>query len=224
MAAGLSLTPAASAAERQAVAPRLRKTKIRVTDSAIAQAKAQMRADAVARRDALPADVRMAAAEAIAVRPFPVGVTPGMVISGFFPLKSEINPIPLMKALAAAGATLALPVIAGRGRPLIMRAWSFGEPLATVQWGIREPLAAALEVAPDIVLTPLLTFDRAGNRVGYGAGYYDMTIAALRARKPVVAVGLAYAAQEVAAVPHTDRDERLDLVLTEREIIECRGA
>ena len=106
-----------------------------------------------------------------------------------------------MKALAAAGATLALPVIAGRGRPLIMRAWSFGEPLATVQWGIREPLAAALEVAPDIVLTPLLTFDRAGHRVGYGAGYYDMTIAALRARKPVVAVGLAYAAQEVAAVP-----------------------
>jgi 5-formyltetrahydrofolate cyclo-ligase len=198
--------------------------KTRVTESEISQAKSRMRADAMARRDALPADLRAAAAETIAARPFPVGVAPGMVVSGFFPMKSEINPIPLMKALAAAGVQLGLPVIAGRGRPLMMRAWSFGDPLESRQWGIREPLDAAPEVAPDIVLAPLLAFDRGGNRIGYGAGYYDMTVAALRARKPVVAIGLAFAAQEVPAVPHGGGDERLDLVLTEREIIDCRGA
>ncbi len=195
-----------------------------MTDSELSQAKSQLRADAIARRDALAADARAAAAEAIAARRFPVGVAPGMVVSGFFPMKSEINPIGLMKALAASGVQLGLPVIAGRGRPLIMRAWSFGDPLESRQWGIREPLDAAPEVAPDVVLAPLLAFDRGGNRIGYGAGYYDMTIAALRARKPVVAIGLAFAAQEVPAVPHAGGDERLDLVLTEREIIDCRGA
>jgi 5-formyltetrahydrofolate cyclo-ligase len=195
-----------------------------VIDSEIVQAKSQLRAVAIARRDALPADVRAAAAEAVAAWPFPAGVTSGMVVSGFFPMKSEINPIPLMKVLAEAGARLALPVIAGRGRPLIMRAFAFGDSLESRQWGIREPLDTAAEVAPDIVLAPLLAFDRQGHRIGYGAGYYDMTIAALRARRPTVAVGLAYAMQEVPAIPHTGRDERLDLVLTERESIDCRGA
>ena len=81
----------------------------------------------------------------------------------------------------------------------------------------------APEVEPDILLVPLLAFDRAGNRIGYGAGYYDMTIARLRARKPVTAIGIAFAIQEVPAVPATQRDERLDLVLTENEVIEIKG-
>jgi len=194
------------------------------SQSEIAEAKSRLRAQAVARRDTLAAEIRATAAETIAARPFPLAVTPGMVVSGFFPLKSEINPLPLIKALAATGAQLALPVIAGRGRPLILRAFAFGDPLESRQWGIREPLDNAVEVAPDIVLTPLLAFDRGGHRLGYGLGYYDMTIAALRAKKPVVAVGLAYAMQEVPAVPHTERDERLGLVLTGREVIDCRGA
>ena len=139
------------------------------------------------------------------------------------PLKSEINPLPLMRKLAEAGAQLALPVVAGRGKPLIMRAWAFGEPLASGVWGIREPKPDAPEVDPDILLVPLLAFDRRGHRLGYGAGYYDMTIAALRARKPVVAIGIAFAAQEVDAVPITPRDARLDLVLTEREVIDFRS-
>ena len=91
------------------------------------------------------------------------------------------------------------------------------------QWGIREPTADAAEVEPDILLVPLLAFDRAGHRIGYGAGYYDLTIARLRARKAVIAVGVAFAIQEVAAVPATPRDARLDLVLTEREMIDLRG-
>ena len=186
--------------------------------------KAALRAEALARRDALSPDARAAAAETIAARKFPLTVTPGVVVSGFSPMKSEINPLPLMRRLAALGAKLALPVVVGRGQPLTMRAWDFGEPLARGVWGIRQPLQTARAVAPDIVLVPLACFDRNGHRIGYGAGYYDLTIHALRAKKEVTAVGIAFATQEVAEGPATERDARLDLVLTEREVIDCRDA
>jgi 5-formyltetrahydrofolate cyclo-ligase len=193
-------------------------------DSTPAAIKAELRSQALARREALPAAERQQAAEAVAARPFPVAVAPGAIVAGFMPMKSEINPLPLMRKLAAAGACLALPVVGGRGKPLIMRAWGFGEPLAAGVWGIREPKPSAAVVAPDILLVPLLAFDRAGHRIGYGAGYYDLTIAALRARQAVVAIGLAFAAQEIAAIPATPHDAPLDLVLTEREVIDLRRA
>jgi 5-formyltetrahydrofolate cyclo-ligase len=196
-----------------------------VTASAsIEDSKVAIRREAMARRDALTADLRKAAADTIAAREFPLAITKGIVVSGFMPMKTEINPLPLMKKLADAGATLALPVVAGRGKPLIMRAWRWGEDLAPGVWGLRQPKPEAPDVDPDILLVPLLAFDRAGHRIGYGAGYYDMTIAALRARKPITAIGLAFAAQEIATVPATARDERLDLVLTEREVIESKGS
>ena len=192
--------------------------------SSIDERKATLRREALAARDALPADVRAQAAEAIATRPFPIALRPGTIVSGFMPLKTEINPLPLMRKLAEAGARLALPVVAGRGKPLVMRAFAFGDALNSGQWGIREPKPEAAEVAPDILLVPLLAFDRQGNRIGYGAGYYDMTIAALRAKKPAIACGIAYGAQQVDAVPVTPRDARLDLVLTEREVLDFRGS
>jgi 5-formyltetrahydrofolate cyclo-ligase len=195
-----------------------------VTEALIDEEKAIIRRDAMTRRNALPADLRAQAAEALAARPFPVAVAPGVIVSGFMPLKSEINPLPLMRKLATAGARLALPAIDQRGKPLIMRAFAFGDELDTGQWGIREPKPEAGEVAPDIMLVPLLAFDRNGNRIGYGAGYYDMTIAKYRATKPVIAIGIAYAAQEIAEVPVTERDARLDLVLTERETLDLRGS
>jgi 5-formyltetrahydrofolate cyclo-ligase len=193
-------------------------------DSESADIKAGLRRAALARRDALPAAERAQAAEAIAARALPVPLAPAAIVAGFMPMKSEINPLPLMRKLAAAGARLALPVVARRGKPLIMRAWGFGEPLAAGVWGIRQPEPSAPVVAPDILIVPLLAFDRAGHRIGYGAGYYDMTIAALRARQAVVAIGLAFAAQEIAAVPATPHDAPLDLVLTEREVIDLRRA
>ena len=190
--------------------------------SSIQDQKIQIRAAALAKRDAMPADERAAAAEQIAAREFPIAITPGVIVAGFMPLKSEINPLPLMKKLAGAGARLALPAIKGRGHPLIMRSFAFGDDLARGQWGIREPKVEAPEVAPDIVIVPLAAFDRAGNRIGYGAGYYDMTLAALRAQKKVTAIGIAFAAQEMPQVPVTPRDERLDLVLTERGVLDLR--
>jgi 5-formyltetrahydrofolate cyclo-ligase len=186
--------------------------------------KPELRKAATARRDALPADERAAAAQTIAARPFPVAVPQGAIVSGFMPLKSEINPLPLMRKLADAGARLALPVVAGKGRPLTMRAFAFGDELASGVWGIREPKPDAPQVFPDILLVPMLVFDRRGHRIGYGAGYYDMTITDLRARKSVLAVGIAFAAQEIAEVPITPHDARLDFVLTEREAIDLRTA
>ena len=191
-----------------------------ITPAQPATAKAALRREATARRDALPAAERQQAAEAIAARPFPIAIPPGAIVSGFMPLKSEINPLPLLRKLAEAGAMLALPVVAGRGKPLIMRSYAFGQPLNEGVWGIREPKEDAPEVDPDILIVPLAAFDRRGNRIGYGAGYYDMTIKRLRSLKPIVAVGIAYAAQEVPEVPITGRDEPLDLVLTERETID----
>jgi 5-formyltetrahydrofolate cyclo-ligase len=193
------------------------------SSSDIEQTKAALRSEAVARRDALPAEARQAAGETIAAREFPLALAAGTIVSGFMPMKSEINPLPLLRKLAERGAALALPAVPGRGKPLIMRAWQWGEPLNSGVWGIREPKPDAKEVDPDILLVPLLLFDRQGYRLGYGGGYYDRTIAGLRARKPVIAVGIAFSAQEVESVPITPRDVRLDLVLTEREVIDLRG-
>ena len=194
------------------------------TVESLSDKKAELRREAMARRDALPPEARQAAAEAIAARKFPLAIAPGVIVSGFMPLKSEINPLPLMRKLAGQGARLALPVVAGRGKPLMMREWVFGEPLVAGVWGIREPQPEAAVVDPDILLVPLLAFDRAGHRIGYGAGYYDLTLAQRRARKLVIAAGLAFAIQEIAAIPATPRDARLDLVLTEREVLDLRGS
>jgi len=191
--------------------------------ASISDRKSQLRAEALARRDALPAAMRAQAAEAIAAHGLPFAVKPGTIVAGFMPMRSEINPLPLMRKLAAAGAQLALPAIAGRGQPLIMRAYAFGDELARGQWGIREPKPDSAQVDPDILIVPLAAFDRQGHRIGYGAGYYDMTLHALRAKKPITAIGIAFAAQEIREVPATERDEALDFVLTERETIDFRG-
>ncbi|MCC6947753.1 MAG: 5-formyltetrahydrofolate cyclo-ligase [Bradyrhizobiaceae bacterium] len=190
----------------------------------IAARKTELRTEALARRDALAPEARAAAAEAIAARPLPVAPRAGTIVSGFMPIKSEINPLPLLRRYAEAGAQLALPKIVGRGQALSMRAWSIGAPLVKGQWNICEPDAAAPEVEPDIMIVPLAAFDRQGHRIGYGAGYYDRTIQSLRAKKPVTAIGIAFAMQEFDEVPALSHDARLDLVLTEREAIDCRGA
>jgi len=192
--------------------------------TAVSDLKAKLRSEALARRDALPAEVRQAAAETIAARPLPVPARDGLVVSGFMPIRSEINPLPLLRRYADAGARLVLPAIDGRGKPLRLRSWTIGEKLIAGQWGIREPDAGAPEIDPDVMLVPLAVFDRRGHRIGYGAGYYDMTIANARARKPITTIGLAFAVQEASDVPILPHDERLDLVLTEKELIDCRGA
>ena len=191
-------------------------------DARLANLKDELRQQALARRDALDPESRAKAVEIVAARAFPVPISAGIIVSGYSPMRSEFNPVPLMRMLAGQGAHLALPVVAGRDKPLIMRAWAFGEALASGVWGIREPPPSAPAVEPDILLVPLAAFDRRGHRIGYGAGYYDLTLNALRTEKPTVAIGLAFAAQEIDEVPATERDARLDLVLTEHGVIDCR--
>lgn len=185
-------------------------------------AKTELRRRALERRESIPPDQRLAAAQAIAELAPAVLLRSEIIVSGYSPLNSEISPLPLMRRCAQAGAHLALPVVVGRGQPLIMRAWDFGQDLGSGVWGIREPKPDAPEAYPDVVLVPLLAFDRRGHRIGYGAGYYDMTIERLRSLKAITAIGVAYAAQEFDEVPTTPRDARLDLVLTDRGINDYR--
>src|SRR5947209_19191261 len=183
--------------------------------------KGELRIAALARRDALTAADRAAAAQAIATRGLPVGIKRGAVGAGYSPIRNEVEPTALMQGLAAKGARLALPAVMARGKSLAFRAWSPGDRLMLGPLGILEPSPAAAELVPDIVLVPLAAFDRAGHRIGYGAGHYDFTLAHLHRRK-TLAIGLAFAAQEIPAVPAAAHDVMLDLVLTENETIDFR--
>lgn len=143
----------------------------------------------------------------------------GTVVSGYWPMGSEIDVVPLMTALAARGCTLCLPVVAAKDRPLVFRRWQPGDPLVGAGFGTSEPAETAAAVRPDILLIPLLAFDRRGQRLGYGGGFYDRTLAAARRVRDVQAIGAAYAAQEVAHVPAGPDDQPLDLVVTESGLI-----
>jgi 5-formyltetrahydrofolate cyclo-ligase len=184
---------------------------------------AELRAAALAARDALSETKRLAAARAIARRGLPVEIAPGAVVAGYSPIRSELDPTPLMQTLAAQGAQLALPVITQRGQSLRFRVWHAGDRLLPGSLGILEPSPAAAEIVPDIVLVPLAAFDRAGHRIGYGAGHYDRTLAHLHKSKGFAAIGLAFAAQEVAAVPALQHDVPLDYVLTETKVFDFRS-
>ena len=181
-------------------------------------AKSALRRIAKAKRASVPTAVQTHAAAAIAalglawLKP-PAG--PGTTVSAFLSFGDELDTAPILRNLYSQGIKLCLPVMQGRDQPLGFRAWSPGDALVTVQWGIQEPQPTKPAVTPDILLVPLLAFDRRGNRLGYGGGYYDRTLAARRAGdNSCLAIGLAYDEQEVDAVPHLDYDQRLDGVLT----------
>jgi 5-formyltetrahydrofolate cyclo-ligase len=141
------------------------------------------------------------------------------VVSAFHPLHDEPETLELFTALAEEGFVTALPVIVGRGSPLVFHRWRPGEPTREAAMSIREPLEQAPVVDPDLVFVPLVCFDRRGHRIGYGAGYYDLTLARLRAVKRVRAAGAAYGVCEIAAVPYENHDQTLDAVVTEQETI-----
>lgn len=177
--------------------------------------KNELRAAALSRRDALSAEQRTAAALAVAARMPPLEITAATIVAGYAPIRGEIDPVPLMQGFAARGAALAMPAISRPDAALAFRAWKPGEALVRGALGTYEPPANVVEVVPDIVLVPLVAFDRAGHRIGYGAGYYDRTLEALRRHRTVTAIGLAFAVQEVPRVPALSHDVRLDYVLTE---------
>jgi 5-formyltetrahydrofolate cyclo-ligase len=194
--------------------------------SDIIEAKKALRARMKAWRAALGTHEQMRAAEAVAERglgfldPRP---PQDAVVSGFSPIADEFRIWPLLRRLAGDGYRLALPVMQGKAKPLLFRAWAPGDAMDKAVWNIAEPKPDKPVLEPDILIVPLLAFDRAGWRLGYGGGFYDRTLRDLRARKAVVAVGLAFDEQQVDAVPHLDYDQRLDWVLRPSGPLECES-
>jgi 5-formyltetrahydrofolate cyclo-ligase len=174
-------------------------------------------------RDALDEAARATASEKLAARGLPFEIATGAIVSGYSPIRSELDPTPLMRKLALQGARLALPAVPARGKSLVFRAWSPNDRLTLGPLGILEPSPGAAELIPDIMLVPLAAFDHLGHRIGYGAGHYDFTLAHLRKVKPITAVGLAFAAQEIKAVPALAHDVALDYVLTEKKAFDFRS-
>jgi 5-formyltetrahydrofolate cyclo-ligase len=179
--------------------------------------KATLREDARRRRAAIFERQPNFAAEISRYAPEIAGTDEG-VIAGYIPLEEEADPTLLMATLAAKGRTLALPCIAQRGAPLLFRKWEKGDALLANAFGILEPVPAAPAAVPSLVLVPLLAFDSRGHRLGYGGGYYDRTLDRLRRDGAVIAIGIAFAGQEVEELPRETHDHALDLIVTESGI------
>lgn len=145
-----------------------------------------------------------------------VSTPPGAVVSGYCPIRDEIDALPLLARLAGAGFVCCLPAVTGRGRPLAFRSWTPGADLSPGPFRVPEPPASARPVLPTHLLVPLVAYDRDGYRLGYGGGYYDRSLRALRRARPVVAVGMAYTGQLISGLPRAAHDEPLDWIVTER--------
>lgn len=144
-----------------------------------------------------------------------IALPPSAPVSAYWPLDAELDPRPVIDALHAAGHPIGLPIVIGTAQPLVFRRWQPGTRLEQGSFRVMVPPAESPGLVPAVMLAPLLAFDAAGYRLGYGGGFYDRTIAKLRAAGPLLVIGLAYAAQEVAAVPHEPTDQPLDWIVTE---------
>ncbi len=195
------------------------------TQPDIKQRKRQLRLEAEAHRQTLKPLCPMAGAQ-VADRLLqqvraqePAAWAPGGVVSSYHQRGSEMDMDALNEALVVAGYDLALPVVLGRGHPLAFRRYRPGDALIKGVLDVMEPLPSAPIVVPRVLLLPLLAFDRQGNRLGYGGGYYDRTVALLRREAAIQAIGIAFAGQECDDIPVGGTDARLDWIVTEREAL-----
>jgi 5-formyltetrahydrofolate cyclo-ligase len=188
----------------------------------LAEIKRLARSRATLIRNDVHEAAKLGAGAALAARELPVARnSQNNVISAFHSFDTEISTFELFDKLVAEGWTTALPVVIAKNAPLLFRQWAPGDALVLGRWNIKIPPEEAPEVLPDVLLVPLLAFDRRGFRLGYGGGFYDRTLEKLRTLKRVTAIGVAYAGQEVDAVPYEEFDQRLDWIMTEKETIKC---
>jgi 5-formyltetrahydrofolate cyclo-ligase len=152
-----------------------------------------------------------------------MAMPPGVALSGYWPLEGEIDVGPALAGYHAEGHVVGLPVVVAKGEPLRFRRWQPGQELVMGKFKVLTPPEGAEEVVPQILLVPLLAFDPDGYRLGYGGGFYDRTLAKLRRQGQALAVGVAYAAQEMPFVPRGPHDQPLDLVVTERAVFKFNG-
>lgn len=193
----------------------------------ILDCKERTRKFALQARDAIPPEEKIEAAKKIsALFLEAVKLNPASIVAGYWPVRGEADPMPLMRALAQQGHSLALPHTPEKGNPLIFRAWAENAETIVGKFGIREPLPTAQEVIPDVLLIPMVAFqlseDEEGIRLGNGGGYYDRTLPKLRQNRTVLAVGLAFAAQKVGNVFAEKHDIRMDLIVTEARVYDFR--
>jgi 5-formyltetrahydrofolate cyclo-ligase len=186
-----------------------------------ANLKKSLRAEAAALRQRVSQSKGVFAARALTSLGLPlISALPNApIIGGYYPIRDELNPLPLLHALHDGGSAIALPAI-HPGPGLIFRRWDPGTPLKRGEFGVFEP-AASPGVIPAIVLVPLLAFDSKGNRLGYGAGYYDAALRDLRRLGPVTAIGLGFDEQQFPEIPREPQDEPLDMILTPSRTIPC---
>ena len=188
----------------------------------IAEVKRKARTAASKRRAEAHEILKDTAGLAMAKRGLPAGLDLAAgIVSGFIPYKSEITTVPMLNRLHRDGWQTCLPIVIAQEEPLVFRAWAPGDPLVPGAWDIPVPVDSAPEVLPDVLLVPMLAFDRKGFRLGYGGGFYDRTLEKLRELKKVVAIGVAYHAQMVGEVPVGIHDAPLDYVMTEQETFAC---
>ncbi|MCB8822354.1 5-formyltetrahydrofolate cyclo-ligase [Microvirga rosea] len=194
-----------------------------MTSSSLPERKERLRREAFTIRDGLDQAFRTKAADRIAERALSLDdLTDINPVGSYWPIRSEVDPRPLMEALTARGQDVALSQILHPH--LSFRLWRPGDVLVKGGFGVREPGPDAPEVFPTALLVPLLAFDRRGGRIGYGKGHFDRAIAALEKTHPVLTIGLAYAVQEIEEVPVEPHDRFLDLVITETELVRTAPA
>ena len=186
--------------------------------SSIVARKRRLRTEARKRRDEAAAKSDIGA-RLIDLFEQHVSLPRDITISGYYPVGSEANILPLLNALQQKGLDLSLPVVDKSHSPLIFRRWDEATEMQEGACGILEPTPDAASVYPGLMLIPLLAFDRQGNRLGYGGGFYDLSIRSIREQQPVYALGIAFAAQEVTAVPCDKNATTLDGILTEKGVI-----
>ena len=180
------------------------------------QKKAELREVALACRRKTASEARLRAGMCVAdhvVKYFQKW--PASIVAGYLPLGDEIDPVPTLSHLEQMGWKLTLPVVIGKGEPLLFRHWQQGDALETGAFNTCHPLPSASELIPDVLLVPLLAFDKEGQRIGWGGGFYDRTIAALRIQRSTLVLGVAFSCQRVDKVPCDNHDELLNGVITE---------
>ncbi|MGU3539505.1 5-formyltetrahydrofolate cyclo-ligase [Methylobacterium sp. A54F] len=176
--------------------------------------KASLRAEALARRDALDPELRKSGAQRIAEGVLSVErLADAPIVGAFWPIRSEVDPRPIIERLFARGQRVALPKVTPDG--LVFREWRAGEALVRGGFGLSEPRDDLPALDPGALIVPLAAFDRRGQRIGYGRGYYDQAIARLSRNGPLLTIGVAFSVQEVPEVPAEPHDEPLDHLFTE---------
>lgn len=187
------------------------------SNTSLQEEKKALRKVLLARRTAVAAQSTQAGEALRDVLRAALTLPDGAMVAGYLPMGDEIDALPTVAALRASGHGIAMPVVVARSEPLQFRRWCPDDPLTDGPLGTKHPCESAPVVVPDVLIVPLLGYDRRGYRLGYGGGFYDRTVATLRSAGEIIAVGVGFACQEVAQIPRGPLDEAMDWIVTPQE-------